>query len=119
MDETTTPAPDPPKPARWKKVLLYGGGGLLLLLGILAVLLPTILSSGAVRGMAEEKGSAAAGRRVTIGSLDVGWSATVVKDLVVRAGPGEGDPVLARVGEIRVPAGITLAFSSRYDVGEI
>src|SRR5688572_20342714 len=96
-----TPDAPPAKPSRWKKVLLAAVGGLLLLV----LLLPTMLSSGFVRGKVLAKASEAAGRHVGAASIDVGWSATSVRDLEVRWGPGASDPVLARVGEIRVPAG--------------
>jgi hypothetical protein len=125
--------PDPASPAapaapaaapqrrggRWKKVLLLSFLGLLLLLGALAALLPAILSSGFVRRTVEERASGGSGRRVSLGALSVGYGATDIRDLVVRCGPGEDSPVLARVGEVRVPAGISLAWAGRYDAGEV
>jgi hypothetical protein len=119
-------APTPPqipvpgaKAGRWRRILLLALGALVVLLGALAALLPTILSSGWARRTVEERASSASGRRVGIGALDVGWSSTAIRELEVRWGPGEGDPILAKIGEIRVPAGITLGFADRWDLGEV
>jgi hypothetical protein len=112
-------APGPKAGSRWKRILLRTVVALVVLLAVLVLLLPVILSSGWARGVAEEKASAASGRRVAIGGLAVGWSDASLRDLEVRWGPGEGDPVLARVGEVRVPAGLSLGFAGRYDLGTV
>ncbi|HEU4395336.1 MAG TPA: hypothetical protein VFS92_07200, partial [Planctomycetota bacterium] len=118
--ETADPPSAPPTPRkRWRRGLAWGLGGLLAVLGLLALLLPTILSSDFVRTRVEAAASEAAGRRVTMAGLDVGWGAAAVRDLVVRWGPGEAAPVLMRVREVRVPAGISTAFASRKEAAPV
>src|SRR5688572_25883137 len=88
--ETAAAPPDSPPPRkRWRRGLAWGLGGTVVVLGLLALLLPTILSSDFVRARVETAASDAAGRRVTMAGLEVGWGDATVSDLVVRWGPGE------------------------------
>ena len=113
-------APPPPKPrSRWRRGLAWGLGGTVVVLGLLALLLPTILSSEFARARVEQAASDAAGRRVTMAGLSVDWGAAAVRDLVVRYGPAEAAPVLLRVREVRVPAGISAAFASRKEAAPV
>ncbi len=116
-----SPPPAPPAgparpPRRRLRIVLVAAGALLLLLAVLTALLPTILSSGRVRRMVEREATTASGLRVSLGALDVGWSEAGARGIVVRTGPGEGDPVLLEVDEVRVGAGIPMALRSRYDL---
>lgn len=92
----STAAPEPERPARWKRRALYLGIGLV----VLWLLAPFALSLGAVRGMIADKAGEALGRKVEIGSASGYWFRGIELQAITVHSPEGYDGPLATVPKI-------------------
>ena len=107
----------PPKKRSWKKRLLIVAGVVLLVLILLVLLLPSILSTGLVRGIVLGQVNKRLNGTVEIEDWSFGWLSDIRIDGIAVSGP-TGKPVV-QVEGVSIPRGLLAFTSSPYDVGKV